>query len=98
MKVYIAGRITGNPDYKREFEEYAEIIEESGHIPLNPAVLPAGMTPADYMRVCFAMIDCADMIAFLPRYEKSEGARLELAYARYIHKPFYYAAGPEVTP
>lgn len=98
MKIYIAGRITGNPDYKRQFDEYADAIERAGHIPLNPAVLPGGMTPADYMRVCFAMIDSADMIAFLPGYRKSKGAMLELAYTEYICKPNYYAASPEVLP
>lgn len=99
MKIYIAGKTTGNPNYKSEFDEYAKFLEKkTGHIPLNPAVLPDGMEPEDYMRICFAMIDSADVIAFLPGYQKSEGARLELAYARYIHKPYYYAAGPGVLP
>lgn len=44
------------------------------------------MQPADYMRICFAMIDTADVVAFLPGYETSTGAQLELQYCFYIDK------------
>lgn len=60
MKVYIAGKITGDPNYKGKFAAEAEKIRAAGHIALNPAELPEGMEPGDYMRICFAMIDVAD--------------------------------------
>lgn len=44
------------------------------------------MQKADYMRICFAMIDTADVVAFLPGYETSPGAQLELQYCFYIDK------------
>ena len=53
---------------------------------LNPSWMPQGMQKADYMRICFAMIDTADVVAFLPGYETSPGAQLELQYCCYIDK------------
>ena len=44
------------------------------------------MDSADYMRICFAMIDCADIVGFLRDWEDSPGARLEQSYCRYIGK------------
>ena len=66
MNVYIAGKITGDPKYREKFKDAAADIARGGHIPLNPADLPKGMRPKDYMRICFAMIDVADLVVFLP--------------------------------
>ena len=62
-----------------------------GYIVLNPAVLPEGMPPADYMHICFAMIATADVVAFLPGFSKSPGARLEAEYCFYTNKKHHYA-------
>ena len=87
MKIYLAGKISGNPNYKAEFERHAITYEAEGHIVLNPAELPEGMKPEDYMRICFAMIDVADKVCFLPGWYRSAGARLEYDYCKYIGKP-----------
>ena len=87
MKIYIAGKITGDPGYLDKFREEAEKLEGMGHIVLNPAELPEGMSKAEYMRICLAMIDCADSVFLLPGWQGSPGAQLELAYCRYIGKP-----------
>ena len=89
MKVYIAGKITGDPNYKEKFAKAAKAILARGEIPLNPAELPAGMDPADYMRICFAMIDVCDWVYLLPGWEASPGARLEMAYCQYIGRPAF---------
>lgn len=86
MKIYIAGRITGNPHYKAQFKAMAAMLQEAGHAVLNPAELPEGMKPADYMRICFAMLDSADIVFFQRGWEASKGAKLEYDYARYIGK------------
>lgn len=86
MKVYIAGKITGDPNYKAKFERAKTELEKQGNVVLNPAMLPEGMTPADYMRICFAMIDCADVVAFLPDYYESRGAWLEYRHCQYVGK------------
>ena len=84
-KIYIAGKITGNKKYKEIFAQ-AERAYSKKYIVLNPATLPEGMSAADYMRICFAMIDAADLIVFLPGWRTSPGARLEKAYCNYIGK------------
>ena len=85
-KLYIAGKITGDPDYKAKFAEAEQAFQKMGFIVLNPAVLPNDIQPADYMRICFAMIDSADTVVFLPGYETSPGAQVELQYCFYIDK------------
>ena len=86
MKIYIAGKITGDPEYRRKFACAARQVEEFGHVVLNPAELPEGMAAADYMRICMAMIDAADRVIFLPDAEDSPGAFLEIQYCRYAKK------------
>lgn len=86
MKIYIAGRITGNPYYKAEFKETKAVLQEAGHTVLNPAELPEGMKPADYMRICFAMLESADVVLFQHGWQESKGAKLEYDYAKYIGK------------
>ena len=91
MKVYIAGRITGDENYKAKFEAAKRYLEnEFNFTVLNPAVMPEGMKPADYMRICFAMLDTADMVVFLPDYKESKGAMLERAWCEYTGRPFLY--------
>lgn len=90
MKVYIAGAITGHPDYKEKFKRAAIRIKKDGHVVLNPATLPGGMTPGEYMKICFAMIDVADAVFFLPDWMESAGAMLEHTYCQYISKEVKY--------
>lgn len=86
MKIYIAGKITGDKSYKSKFRYAKKVLERQGFNVLNPAVFPEGMRPADYMRLCFSMIDCADVVAFLPDYEDSKGAKIEFDLCQYISK------------
>ena len=94
-KVYIAGKITGDENYRLKFLKASQYLERDGHVVISPAVLPENLTPADYMRICFSMIDCADAVAFLPDWKQSAGARLEHQYCTYTHKPRIYPWGNE---
>lgn len=76
-KVYIAGSISNNPGYKKQFGDAERFIREHGDIPLNPAVLPAGMSQRDYMQICISMIGISHFAVFLPGWEVSEGAKVE---------------------
>lgn len=88
MKFYLAGKISGNPNYKRDFAEAKKVVAKMGQdcSILSPAILPEGMSKADYMRICFAMVDSADCVILLPNASESEGAMLEKKYAKYIGK------------
>lgn len=86
MKIYIAGKIAGDKRYRAKFREAAKNLEDLGHVVLNPATLPDGLEQADYMRICLAMLDTADVAVFLPDYRESKGAMVELAYCQRIGK------------
>lgn len=86
MKIYIAGKINGDAEYQEKFRRAQKLLEDQGFVVLSPAVMPEGMRPADYMRICFAMMDSADVVAFLPDYDQSRGARLEFDWCQYTGK------------
>ncbi|MBR5845532.1 MAG: DUF4406 domain-containing protein [Rikenellaceae bacterium] len=86
--IYIAGRISGEPGYKEAFRQAAVELRTRGFIVLNPATLPSNLDNGRAMKICLAMIDQADALYFLPGWNLSVGAQLELAYCKYIGKPF----------
>ena len=102
MIVYIAGRVTGDPDYKRKFNHAMQVVRELGHTPLTSAVLPQGLTERDYMRISLDMIDSADLVLFLPDYTKSEGATIEWLWCKKTGRAWDFftrwEAEQEVTP
>ena len=89
MIIYLAGKITGNPEYRKQFAAAKAKLKAKGHIVLNPAELPEGMSPDAYMRICFAMIDTADWICGVGGWRQSRSARIETSYADYIGKPIH---------
>ena len=86
MKVYIAGKITGNPSYKQQFAEAEKKLREKGHTTMNPAVLPDGFEHHEYIKICFSMIDVCDAVYFLSNWQDSIGAKMERDYAKSIGK------------
>lgn len=81
MKAYIAGKITGDKDYKTKFDCAVISLRLDGWSVMNPAILPDGFDHADYMHVCLAMIDVCDTVFFLPCWVDSPGAKMEHDYA-----------------
>ncbi len=90
MKVYIAGKITGDSNYREKFDQAAGFLEQQAFVVFNPANNPPGLTNADYMRIDMAMIDSADVVYFLRDWRESAGAQLEHAYCQYIGKRTAY--------
>lgn len=86
MKVYIAGKITGDADYRAKFKRAEDRLKEEGYTVINPAVLTSGLDRADYGRICAAMLDSADAVAFLGDFGESQGAKLEFEYCKYAKK------------
>lgn len=86
--VYIAGPIAGVPNYKEIFKQYEEWLTAKGYTVINPTnALPVGLSNQQYMHACLALIDCADIVLFMPDSVESKGAACEFAYCRYIGKP-----------
>lgn len=82
MKIYIAGKITGDKKYRAKFREAARNLEALGHVVLNPAILPAGLEERDYMQITLAMLNAADLAVFLPDYQESRGAMIEWEWCK----------------
>lgn len=95
MIVYLAGKITGEDEYKKEFATAERTLRKKGNVVLNPATMPEGMTVRDYMAICTAMIARADAIALLPNWVNSRGAQIEKALAEYMGLKVLYTGGKE---
>ncbi|EED1395702.1 DUF4406 domain-containing protein [Escherichia coli] len=86
--IYIAGPMTGYKDHNRTaFSMAAMKLAAAGHVVLNPATLPDGLSQQQYMSICIPMLMCADAIYLLEGWEESAGAMAEYAMARKLNMP-----------
>jgi len=90
VKVFISGKITGDPNYREKFKKAEDWLKEHNFTVLNPAVFPGGMTIADYMNIGINMLSAADWVYMLSDWEESRGARIEHEYAKYVGKHIAY--------
>ena len=87
MIIYIAGPMTGYPDWNRSrFKSAESRLSWDGHTVLNPARHipmwnPEAITHEQYMKIAFAMIDACDTIYLLDGWRDSKGATQEYKYA-----------------
>jgi hypothetical protein len=89
-KIYIAGKITDCPGYKERFAEAEKMLRTKGYAVMNPAILPDGFTHAEYLYICFSMIDVCGAVYFLDNWHESPGATREFRYASVKRKRLLY--------
>ena len=82
-KVHIAGPKTGLPDMNRPaFSAAADYLEGLGAKVMNPAILPDAWEHHQYMRIAIPMMMECEVVAFLPGWLDSKGARVEFTRSR----------------
>jgi nucleoside 2-deoxyribosyltransferase len=87
-RLYLAGKMTGDPDFKLKFDRAAETLTQGGFIVMNPAILPQdGFTWEQYIHVSSAMLDVCETVCFLPDWKDSRGACLEYGKAAALGLP-----------
>jgi hypothetical protein len=107
VKIYIAGPMSGLPDYNfPAFHEAAYGLRLLHHDPLNPATSFDGRQDLEYemyIREAVRMVAAADAILMLPNWQSSKGARMELHVACTIGMPTFvqndtWSAFPVLEP
>lgn len=87
---YIAGKITGDPNYRDKFQQAQEWLENQGYIVLSPAILPSeGFSYEAYMRMTLALLKECDEVYFLEDWVDSQGARKEMNFVIQNKIPYY---------
>lgn len=86
MKVYLAGPMTGYPDFNYPaFHDYAAALRLAGHEVLNPAEHFDGrqdLPYETYMRGAIEALLQAEAIFTLPGWVRSKGAKMEMLIAQ----------------
>lgn len=80
MKVYISGKITGNKNYKEQFNNAEQKLLKSGvevFNPVNVSIPVENPTYKDYMKADIQQLINCDCIFMLKNWRTSKGATLE---------------------
>ncbi len=92
-RIYIAGPMTGLPDFNfPRFNAEAARLRALGYEVENPAENPEQSTWEGYMRHAVRQLATCDVIALLPDWQLSRGARIERHLALDLAMPSLMAA------
>ena len=95
MRIYIAGPITNNPNYKEDFKRAEDFIRSTGHEPWNP-VKPEGSSYKFYIDCGLHELSRCDAIYLINGWAISHGAKLEANYAEAVGFPLLFESDPNV--
>lgn len=89
-KIYLAGKVTGDPCYKMKFEAGVKHLEDLGwkrENIVNPAQeIPEGTSWLMAMWKCLGLMRKCGWVALLPDWRESTGARIERLVAKVTMK------------
>ncbi len=90
MRIYIAGRVRGNDNFKEKFDAAELMLKKQfpdAEI-INPVVMTAGIakecptfTHHEYMELCICALDKCTHIFLMENWNWSSGAKEEVKYA-----------------
>jgi len=76
-KIYIAGKVTGDPNYYEKFLKEEKRLRSYGYESINPAAaVPSTEDWAKAMRTTVRLMLLCDGVSLLPDWKKSKGAKL----------------------
>ncbi len=93
MKIYIAGKITGDRYCKRKFLKIEKKLKRMGHSPMNPSWINASQEFdwQDYMAVAKAMQKRCDATLLLTDWKESRGAQIEYENAKKMNHAVFFS-------
>ncbi len=100
MRIYIAGPMTGIPEYNfPAFHAEAARLRSDGHDVVNPAeiVTDTSVSWEACMRADIRELVTCEAICLLPGFENSKGARLERRIALDLGMTVMYAPQREIA-
>lgn len=98
MRIYIAGKITGDRQYKRKFKRAEKTLARLGHSVMSPAWLYEypEFSWEHYMTVTEGMQKVCEAVCFLYDFNRSKGAMIEHDRAKGLGQIIFY--GAETVP
>lgn len=90
MRIYIAGPMTGLPEYNLPaFAKAATALRAVGYTSIDPGRrgVIEGYTWSDYLRLALTDLLTCEAVAVLPGWENSNGAKLEVYVSQQLGMP-----------
>lgn len=86
-KVYLSGKITGDDNYAKTFENKAAELTEQGALVFNPAVHPNMFTHGQFMELDLLALSFCNSIYMMKNWRDSKGAKMEFEEAKVLGLP-----------
>ena len=92
MKIYIAGKITDDKNYKSKFKRAEKLLRSLGHSVMNPAwIVPSDeFRWEDYMQISAIMQGRCNAVYFLKDWKESKGAKIEFKRCHQLEQTAFF--------